>query len=299
MPPQQQRNNRVDRFHRKGERQEHGQGRHGKNDSSSRCSQGVTVLDMTGSCTYGVLGNKMAVPWHKCYVTKGLQNAIEHMQKKNHLSTLCKFFTDTATCPYGPTCFKIHVHADYVEKVRTALQNGATPCCGAHNDEYTKEVLTSVPHLNTTRLVEFEDGRVIPVPVKCLSLTYALEPMPEYAQATAAWRTRVIPSSRICRLHLQGTCKWHKDCSQVHICREFFASIQQGAPAVDTVQQSLPSPLSESPVSEGTKEEAPGNEATPLRIISIKMPKSMKMNGAKDTYFTLPALETAPSVPVQ
>lgn len=125
-------------------------------------------------------------------------------------------------CPLGEACPNFHVSRAYVEKARAISE---PLCCGLHNDYFTQELILSgsISQLTHSRYtLVLDDRSEVELLPSQLAFTVGLEKL-----QLRGPNTRIIHMKKhICRLHLEGKCKWTKDCGHVHVCREFFQFLQ-------------------------------------------------------------------------
>lgn len=140
-------------------------------------------------------------------------------------STVClKYSGSNATggCPLGDACPNFHVDLAYMERARHTTDS---LCCGVHNDYFTQEMIASncAPTITNARFtLVLEDRAEIELLPAQLAFTIGLDHL------STRGSTRIINlRKQVCRLHLEGKCKWTKDCGHVHICRELHAFLQK------------------------------------------------------------------------
>lgn len=134
-------------------------------------------------------------------------------------SSICVKFTtrdEPLSCPAGELCTHFHVERSYLESARRQTES---LCCAIHNDYFTREMLASncAPHLTSARFtLVLEDRAEVELLPNQLAFTVGLDHL------SLRGTTRIINFRKhVCRLHLEGKCKWTKDCGHVHVCREF------------------------------------------------------------------------------
>lgn len=125
------------------------------------------------------------------------------------------------TCPLEENCPNFHVEKDFLEIAR---QVSDPLCCAIHNDYYTREMMqcACAPHLSqTTFTLVLEDRAEVEVLPPFIAFTIGLDHLPVRGMGSAS--TRIVNlRKQVCRLHLEGKCKWTKDCGHVHLCRDLY-----------------------------------------------------------------------------
>lgn len=133
-------------------------------------------------------------------------------------SSVCMKFANSKdnTCPLGEHCTNFHVDKNYLERCRALT---GPICCVLLDDCFGHEMrkANTVPSLTNARyILVLEDKSEIEIVPGQLAFTVGLEHL--YVRANDV---RVINlKKQVCRMHLEGKCKWTKDCGHVHICRD-------------------------------------------------------------------------------
>lgn len=149
------------------------------------------------------------------------------------ISQVCLLHAYTG-CQAGRDCASFHVSPDYLLLSRAVSQ---PLCCALHNCFYSHEMIRSdcvpgVLHrayciaLDTPQMLAAAGAgsspRHVDISLLHLSMTVGLETLPvRRGMAVISLRRQV------CRLHLEGRCKWTKDCGHVHVCRSFFPMLKR------------------------------------------------------------------------
>ncbi|GET85607.1 hypothetical protein LtaPh_0400400 [Leishmania tarentolae] len=146
-------------------------------------------------------------------------------------SSVCLLHAQGLGCAEGPRCRCFHVSSAYLMQCR------ATPealCCALHNCYYSQEMLGAncAPHLSARRYsLSLDDASKFPqdgdkpylidLSLLNLSLTVGLETLPcVNGVYVVSWKRHV------CRLNIDGLCKWTKDCGHIHVCRQLTKFLQ-------------------------------------------------------------------------
>ncbi|CAD2220158.1 hypothetical protein AGDE_12358 [Angomonas deanei] len=144
-------------------------------------------------------------------------------------SRVCYAFSETGKCEFGAQCPAFHIRWDYSSISRSLRE---PLCCALHNCFYSHEMIhkNCVPHVTNRHFILSLDNeqtanagtpRAISVSPLHFSLTIGLGLLPSKENYCRFSQKRCI-----CRLHLEGRCKWTKDCGRVHICRTLLAFLQ-------------------------------------------------------------------------
>jgi hypothetical protein len=136
------------------------------------------------------------------------------------LSAVCLKFNMAEGCAAGVMCPNFHVDASYLE---TARKMWDPLCCAHHNCYFSQEMERSgkISHVLNHRFVLIFDRAEVELSSSQIAFTVGLEQLP-----LRAGNTRVITGKSLCRLHFDSKCKWTKDCSHIHVCRELFKFLQ-------------------------------------------------------------------------
>lgn len=161
---------------------------------------------------------RVPVPPSVVSTTRGVtayNNDVASSSTKPCTSHVCVRFANDGACPLGDQCLNFHVSKSYIDKARGVAD---ALCCGIHNDYFTQEMIKSEcsPHMATSKFTLILDDRSeVELLPSQLAFTVGLE------QLSIRGRARIINfRKQICRLHVEGKCKWTKDCGHVHLCRE-------------------------------------------------------------------------------
>jgi hypothetical protein len=152
---------------------------------------------------------------------KAYNNDVSSSSTKPCASILCMRYVTPQGCPLEDQCHNFHVRSDYVEASRSMSES---ICCGLHNCYYTREMIRGrcAPHMSDSKFtLVLEDRSEVDILPAQLAFTVGLDHLSIRGQS------RVINAKKqICRLHMEGRCKWTKDCGHVHLCRELLRCLQ-------------------------------------------------------------------------
>lgn len=206
--------------------------RSGNSSTVSRPAADVNVWGYAVVDPYHPTLHRVPLPPSVCSPTKGMLNYnadVQSSSTKPCSSTICmKFVSKSAssavTCPLEENCPNFHVEKEFLE---TARQVSDPLCCAVHNDYYTREMMqcNCAPHLSrTTFTLVLEDRAEVEVLPPFIAFTVGLDHLPVRGMGTAS--TRIVNlRKQVCRLHLEGKCKWTKDCGHVHLCRDLYSHL--------------------------------------------------------------------------
>lgn len=121
--------------------------------------------------------------------------------------SLCLLF-QKGRCNAGNRCNQVHATPEFVEQLR-ARANSVKSCCARHGDVHSEAL-----DAHRGVVVLSEDGLSKHYTLADFAFTPALE--------LAVKRTRAgavrVQATRVCRLHSRGSCKFGRDCKNVHLC---------------------------------------------------------------------------------
>eukprot|EP00760_Papus_ankaliazontas_P027789 PhM_4_TR3446/c0_g1_i1/m.21938 len=208
---------------------------------------GITVLDPQNKT------NPMStVPLRLVYPTVGLTqyvaDANDTTPKPGQPSNayrmhhkVCPNFGVDGGCADGSWCPHIHVESTFLEQTREVV---GTVCCGRHNCCFTR-ALVKDPTCggdNFVSLVQPNNAGGAPavklalrrhgltletVPLDVVSVTLSL-PNLNATTTKDSGRLLLIDLDRdVCRLHQKNECRWGKECSRVHLCRDVYARLKK------------------------------------------------------------------------
>jgi hypothetical protein len=188
---------------------------------------------------------KITVPMEFVEDTRGLveARALDASGRPKDLS-LCLLF-QRGRCNAGARCHQIHVQSQFIERMRTKALMGRT-CCAEHGDYNSLGLKTStIPYVLVTSPEESQ-----PFDVTAFAETAALAPL----LSTATRAPIRVSRSKICRLHLQGRCKFGRDCKNVHLCPEArpitvhpLASLRAAVPKATSTEAKAAAPIIATP----------------------------------------------------
>lgn len=146
-------------------------------------------------------------------------------------SSVCLLHAQGLGCAEGARCRCFHVSNAYLMQCRATSES---LCCALHNCYYSQEMLSAncAPHvsgrcyaLSLDDASKFpQDGEkpyLIDLSLLNLSLTVGLETLLcVNGVYVVSWKKHV------CRLNMDGLCKWTKDCGHIHVCRQLTKFLQ-------------------------------------------------------------------------
>ncbi|CAJ1016343.1 hypothetical protein Q4I30_000918 [Leishmania utingensis] len=146
-------------------------------------------------------------------------------------SSVCLLDAQGLGCREGARCRCFHISSSYLMQCRATSES---LCCALHNCYYSQEMLSAncAPHvsgrcyaLSLDDALKFpQDGEkpyLIDLSLLNLSLTMGLETLPcMNGVYVISWKKHV------CRLNIDGHCKWTKDCGHIHVCRQLTRFLQ-------------------------------------------------------------------------
>jgi hypothetical protein len=177
---------------------------------------------------------KISIPASFVSVTKGVSDYLKHGGNPppdvKDLS-LCLLY-QKGRCNAGDRCNQVHAEPDFVAQVR-ARALAVRSCCAAHGDVHSHGI-------DANRTVAVSKDGVVNV----YSLAdFAMTPSLDTALTRARAGTIRVQSTRLCRLHLNGSCKFGRDCKNIHICPAARPqTVTEARPAEPTAVQT-PAPV--------------------------------------------------------
>ena len=153
---------------------------------------------------------KISIPASFVSVTKGVSDFLKHGGNPppdvKDLS-LCLLF-QKGRCNAGSRCNQVHAAPEYVTQVR-ARALAARSCCAEHGDVHSQMLGESSRQVIVTKDSSTE----------VFSLTnFGATPALESLLARSRNGKVRVQGSRLCRLHLKGSCKFGRDCKNIHLC---------------------------------------------------------------------------------
>ena len=127
----------------------------------------------------------------------------------------------TSLCPHGDACKFIHIEAGFL---RFVLEPNK-PCCTFHGVDHVVDYKGRVFMVN-------KKNQRCPLPLNRLMTTKGLRGL------VTSHASLVFACNRVCKLHQEKRCQWGRECSNLHICREFYSVFSSSA---NPAQASLPS----------------------------------------------------------
>jgi len=166
---------------------------------------------------------KLLIPLEKLEDTRGLQEWMvqthgtssrgqQHYRKD--FSVCCLY--QSGRCRLGDSCNQIHIDREYMQTLRSENGNKVTCCLKCSSSPCPVGSLESI-------VVQLGDHTC--VPLERFGITQAFDPT-QWAAHERWVPTISYPMQRVCRLHLQGLCKYGKDCRNIHVCGDFMRNIK-------------------------------------------------------------------------
>eukprot|EP00667_Euglena_gracilis_P006069 EG_transcript_6114 len=176
---------------------------------------------------------RLWIPLEQFECTKALRRFLGGAQIQPSLCMLHQ----KGHCNGGPKCNQAHVQLPFMRRIRQALQ--ARPfnnCCVAHGDLASQR--SDFQAMARQRPLRLKLGNVlIALAPTVLAMTEYFDCyIQEMARQPHLARPILLDSSRICNLHQRQECKYGPDCRNIHLCRDFWASL----PAPLTMTGSMP-----------------------------------------------------------
>ena len=145
--------------------------------------------------------------------------AVAHTQallRSDRVPSICMLYLQ-GRCRQGMHCHQLHADPAVVQMLRNEVSMRAS-CCPEHGEEVTQP---SLPEL-TSELIELSlEGQ--PIAAARIATTNGMRRMLQDRDAAAekdgATPDNTLQRSQICRLHLQGRCRYAEDCNFIHLCR--------------------------------------------------------------------------------
>lgn len=197
-------------------------------DSSSPSSQPrgqfVELIDPT------MHAGKLCIPIGKTMETFGRDEWLRGNLKKD-LSLCCLF--QQGRCFAGAKCHQVHADREFVTQLR-AQQAQVVSCCRHCHDTASMSsdaLIFWAEHFCSLQVIsiELQEGQQNIVPADRIGYTVGLIQAVQSSDVTVhpSEKKMTVPARRVCRLHLRGSCKYGKDCKNVHFCSELGESLLQ------------------------------------------------------------------------
>lgn len=143
-------------------------------------------------------------------------SAVQHTQalmRMDRVPSICMLYLQ-GRCRQGMHCHQLHADPVVVDMLRAEVSM-RTSCCPEHGEEVTQP---SVPELNPElKHVVLDNHRI---PAARVATTNGMRRMVVEASKDDAKREALtLQRAQVCRLHLQGRCRYAEDCNFVHLCR--------------------------------------------------------------------------------
>jgi hypothetical protein len=152
---------------------------------------------------------KITVPMTVVASTKGVSDFLSyngHPPADAKDLSLCLLF-QKGRCNAGSRCNQVHVAKEYIDDLRARAQ-AAKSCCARHGDVHSIE-------LESSRAVILHGGDS----QRHFQLAdFAATPALDIALSRARHGPVRVMEARICRLHARGSCKFGRDCKNIHMC---------------------------------------------------------------------------------
>eukprot|EP00759_Apiculatamorpha_spiralis_P014406 PhF_6_TR21055/c2_g1_i1/m.30315 len=190
-------------------------------DSIRRTTRlGLTALDRANP-----INKIVAIPESRIIPTVGYRDY------SKELRSIC-LHHHVGTCTLGDQCDQLHVDPEYIH--RTRIPQHVT-CCAAHGDAFTTEYASLLGRFkfflrmpttassahHETSSSSSSQHQLQELSVNHVALTESL--LPSNADPGIPIE---IDVHQICRNHLNGHCKFNKECRHIHVCRELYGRIR-------------------------------------------------------------------------
>eukprot|EP01060_Flectonema_neradi_P012268 TRINITY_DN19143_c0_g1_i1.p1 TRINITY_DN19143_c0_g1~~TRINITY_DN19143_c0_g1_i1.p1 ORF type:complete len:720 (+),score=85.31 TRINITY_DN19143_c0_g1_i1:41-2200(+) len=184
-------------------------------DDSHQKSLEVVVKDPKSSHL------KIIVPYSKTEETLGREDFLSSSKGGTQTRdfSLCTNHMKGSACSMGNKCKFIHVSSEFM----TNLQNVDKPCCPHHGGVPAASVLSSSLQLVMINKVSQRCN----VLHDRVATTAGLREI--VASNPASQTTIVFCCNRVCRLHQEKRCHHGAGCSNLHICRTYYALFANAA----------------------------------------------------------------------
>eukprot|EP00659_Diplonema_papillatum_P011152 gene11152-17145_t len=136
---------------------------------------------------------------------------------------ICPSYLQGTTCAKGRSCANIHTDKAYI----TFITEPNKACCPFHGTE------AHVDYKGKIFMVNKHDARC-PVPLDRLLPSKGLKGLMTYPGSLT------FACNRVCRLHQEKRCQWTRECSNIHLCREFYSIYGSSVNPAATSLPSLP-----------------------------------------------------------
>jgi hypothetical protein len=146
--------------------------------------------------------------------------AVIHTQalmRLDRVPSICMLYLQ-GRCRQGPACHQLHADPVVVEMLRSEVSQ-RTSCCPDHGEEVTQP---SLVQLSPDVQVIVVDGHRIPSARVATTNGMRRMIMDRRAAGTESIENpveAVVFRTQVCRLHVQGRCRYAEDCNFIHICR--------------------------------------------------------------------------------
>eukprot|EP00754_Rhynchopus_humris_P015434 Rhum_TRINITY_DN14440_c12_g1::Rhum_TRINITY_DN14440_c12_g1_i1::g.90673::m.90673 len=134
-----------------------------------------------------------------------------------------EYWSTRVQCADGAACPFIHPDPSYVR----FLCEPNKPCCTFHGVEHTVDYKGKVYMVN-------KNNQRCPLPLNRMMTTKGLKAL------VTSPSSLVFSCNRVCRLHQEKRCQWGRECSNLHVCREFYSTYASCCNPTTTSLLSIP-----------------------------------------------------------
>lgn len=209
------------------------------------------MLDFYGSETILVVDpqtRKLSIPLAAVLPTQALN-------RPDRVPSICMLFL-CGRCRQGTNCHQLHADPVIVEQLRSDASQRMS-CCPEHGEEVSTPTLHEVAPAITKINLEgflFAAGRVATTNGIRRAVTDCYD-------AAGTPDTLTITRSQVCRLHVQGRCRYAEDCNFIHLCRP-YTSAPENAELNAMLNAATPKQLTRA----GFYRSTPGQQYSPMMV---------------------------------
>lgn len=149
--------------------------------------------------------------------------AVAHTQallRSDRVPSICMLYLQ-GRCRQGMNCHQLHADPTVVQMLRNDVVMRAS-CCPEHGEEVTLPTLLELNPEMTSVVLEGQ-----PIAASRVATTNGMQRMvadraaaiAEAKDASVKADATPLQKAQICRLHLQGRCRYAEDCNFIHLCR--------------------------------------------------------------------------------
>lgn len=161
---------------------------------------------------------KITIPMEYVVETRGVLDHLRYAAMPQCVAppavkdlSLCLLF-QKGRCNAGARCNQVHAAPEYVDHLR-AVAASTKSCCARHGDVHSTSFIAE----STVNLVN-ENGSETTYALVDFARTAALDNILRRSKQHGS--VARVQSSRICRLSQRSSCKFGKDCKNIHLCRD-------------------------------------------------------------------------------